>query len=94
MTDCETMMRSIEAVHGGQVQLIGTPAGISATGGLSWVLTFITPVVPGGENAEPILLISRWPCPVHTDFWSCLFEGLYQLDLKISRSYEQAKITE
>lgn len=74
------------------MQLTGTPAGISATGGTAWVLSFLTPSVVPGVVMEPVLVVSRWPCPVHREFWSCIFEGLYQLDLKIARQYKQSTL--
>jgi hypothetical protein len=74
------------------VQLTGTPAGISATGGTAWVLTFSTPSVPPGPEVEVVLVTSRWPCPIHSEFWSCIFEGLYQLDLRIGRHYKQGTL--
>lgn len=90
--DCETLMRAIEGLHAGQVQLTVTPVGISATGGLGIVLTFTAPAVPSGKSGEPILVVSRFPDVHLRDFWSCIFNGLYQLDAMIGRRYGQDTI--
>jgi hypothetical protein len=94
LTDCETLMRGIEALHGGQLQLTVTPAGISATGGLSVVLTWTTPSVDGVLSGDPLVIVNRWPCPVHKEFWACVFEALYQMDTRIGRGYVQTSLTE
>lgn len=84
-TDVEVMMRALEQINRGQVQLVLTPAGISATGGLSTVLSFLRPSVAGGPTPEEVLVIHRWPCEQHSDFWSCIYEGLWQLDHRIAQ---------
>lgn len=84
-TDVEVMMRAIEQLGRGQVQLTVTPAGISATGGLSTVLSFTRATAAGGAQQEEVLVIHRWPCEQHSDFWSCIYEGLWQLDHRIAQ---------
>lgn len=82
-------MRSIEQSHGGQVRLTVSPAGIGATGGLAIVLSFEVASVAAASGAEQTLVVNRWPCPMHRDWWACIFEGLYRLDAKIGRDYMQ-----
>jgi hypothetical protein len=89
MIDIETMMRAIEALHGGAVKLAVSPAGIGPTGGLAVVLSYSTAAVGVAGLAEDLVIVNRWPCPIHRDFWSCVFEGLYRLDSAIGRNYTQ-----
>lgn len=91
-TDVETMMRAIEALHGGQVTMTVSPGGIGSTGGLAIVLTHRLPAVPGVEEDTEQLVTNRWPCPHHRHFWSCIFEGLYRLDSAIGRAYIQVEL--
>lgn len=84
-TDIEMMMRALEITHRGQVQLTVTPAGISATGGMSTVLSFTRPSLADGSRPEEVLVIHRWPCEQHSEFWGCIYEGLWQLDHRISQ---------
>lgn len=85
MTDIEMMMRALEQTGRGQVQLTVTPAGISGTGGLSTVLSFTRPHLADGSPLEEVLVIHRWPCEQHAEFWSCIYEGLWQLDHRIAQ---------
>jgi hypothetical protein len=88
------MMRSIEQTHGGQVKLTVSPAGIGGTGGLAMVISFEVVSVAAAGGAEQTLVVNRWPCPMHRDWWSCVFEGLYRLDAKIARDYFQTSLTD
>ena len=92
LIDVEMMMRALEALHGGTVTLTVSPAGIGSTGGLAVVLGHAIEVVEGPAGMDLLTICNRWPCPVHKDFYSCIFEGLYRLDSKIGRSYEQQKL--
>ncbi len=85
LTDIEMMMRALEATGRGQVQLTVTPAGISSSGGLSTVLSFTRPNLVVGRETEEVLVVHRWPCEHHAEFWSCIYEGLWQLDHRISQ---------
>jgi len=85
--DCETLMRAIEQVHAGQVQLTVTPVGISANGGLGMVLTYTIPSPTSGVKFEPCLIVLQWPSGLMRDFWSCIYNGLCQLDTMIARRY-------
>lgn len=93
-TDVETMMRAIEQAHSGEVQLTVAPAGIGPGGGLAVVLHFSQPAVGGLQSGEGVLVIAQWPCPVHRDWWACIFEGLYRLDGAIGRQYHQETLPE
>lgn len=93
-TDVEMMMRAIEGVHGGQVRLVVSPAGIGPGGGLGVVLEHSLPGVPGTDQPEATLIVNRWPCPMHRDWWPCIFEGLYRLEAAIGRKYGQSKLPE
>jgi len=94
LTDVETMMRAIESLHGGTVTLTVSPAGIGSTGGLAVVLAHVTEVIEGPAGVELLTISNRWPCPMHRDFWACIFEGFYRLDGKIARSYKQTTLPE
>lgn len=93
-TDVETMMRAIEQAHTGRVQLTVSCAGIGPGGGLAVVLSFSLPSVCGREDEDQVLVVNRWPCPLHRDWWACIFEGLYRLDRAIGRQYHQDTLPE
>lgn len=87
--DCEVLMRAIEGLHGGQVQLTVTPVGISSTGGLGLVLSYQPPAQLGGVSAEPVLYTTTYPSAHYAEFFACVFNGLYALDSAIGRRYVQ-----
>jgi hypothetical protein len=88
------LMRNIEGTHGGIVRLTVSPAGIGATGGLVMVLSFDVESVVGPASEQQILVVNRWPCTMHSDWWACVFEGLFRLDAKIGRDYSQQSLKE
>lgn len=93
-TDVEILMRAIEQTHGGLVKLTVSPAGIGPGGGMVMVLSFEVAAVVGPTAEDQTLVVNRWPCPMHRDFWSCIFEGLYRLDGVIGRQYNQLPMPE
>lgn len=89
LIDVETMMRAIEALHGGAVKLAISPAGIGPSGGMAVVLSYSTAALGVAGLSEDLVVTNRWPCPIHKDMWACIFEGLYRLDAAIGRNYTQ-----
>ena len=89
LIDIECLMRAIESLHGGRVALSVFPGGIGFNGGLVTVLTYLEPSVEDGEYVPKAEAVGRFPCPVHSDFYACVFEGLYRLDAAVGRLYEQ-----
>lgn len=94
LTDVETMMRAIEALHGGQVRLTFSPAGIGALGGMVVVLSYSHPSIVTGGQEEEAIVVNKWPCSIHMEIWSCVFEGLYRLDSAIGQMYVQTRLPE
>lgn len=77
-------MRHLEEAHGVQVSLTVTPAGISATGGLSLLLLASDHSVVASGPQVVLEKSHRWPCVHHKEFWSCVYEGLYQMDYQLT----------
>lgn len=92
VTDVETLMRAISALHDTSVQFQCSPIGIGSSGGvrISAVATFT--LLPGSDLPATVEQSANWPSNAGLDFWACLFQLLYQLDFQISERYAQEKL--
>jgi len=86
--DIEALCRAISAMHGCTTQVIISPDGLGATGGLHVTLLSTFPVLPGAERGAEAQLDSVWPCRECRSLEIHVFKGLYNLDYKIGQLYQ------
>lgn len=87
--DVEGMMRAIQALHSGAVELTVRPIGIGFGTGVCVTARMSFDVLPG-SILPPVVEVKRgWPCDQHKRMVAHCFSLLYELDSAIGRVYQQ-----
>jgi hypothetical protein len=86
--DVECLMRAMESVHSGHVALVVSADGIGATGGLDVAGSMLFEVLPGSALPKDVAVHAVWPCKAHPTLASHAFSVLHDLDVAISKVYQ------
>lgn len=93
-TDLEMFMRALEGCHGGKVELVVTPAGISSSGGVSVTVQHTIAQVPGSELPAVVNVSQRFPNVHGKSMLDLIYDNLWRLDYKIGLTYKQKTLEE
>jgi len=93
-TDIEMMLRSMSALHTGEVGLTFLPAGTGSSGGLSTAASIMLNVLPGSPIPPCISVVKGWPCTQHRELSAHCFALLHELDYQISKVYRNEALWE
>jgi hypothetical protein len=86
-TDLESLLRSIDAMHGGQSALMLSPLGIGSSGGWTVRVCTVWDAVPGADTPQAITTEKLYPCPDCATMEGHIFNLLYRHDFAISEAY-------
>lgn len=92
LTDAESLMRAIGALHSGHVALTFSPDGTGFNGGVVVTAGVIFERLPGSQLPGGVTVDARWPNNTQATFWACVFNLLYQLDYQISKVYQNESL--
>lgn len=87
--DVQGMMRAIQAVHSGRIEIVVSPLGTGFGSGVDVHCRMLFDVLPGSQ-VPPVVEVNRpWPCNEHKSMASHVYSLIYELDFQISKVYNQ-----
>lgn len=90
--DVEGMMRALESLHSGHVAFVVSPAGTGFGTGVNVAASIIFDLLPGSSLPDNVCVNRDWPCNTHATLTSHVYAVLYELDVAISKVYQQESL--
>jgi len=92
--DVMSLMKAMQTIHDGAVELIVRSPGTGFTPFVSVVCRATFDVLDGSRLPKMVEVENQYPCGKHETMMAHIFDGLYRLDSAIQRAYEQLELPE
>jgi len=86
-------MGAIGVLHSGEVALIVSPAGTGSVTGVDIAASIIFNRLPGSSLPTSVVARSKWPNGIGRSFWGECYSLLFELDMEISKVYNQVSLS-